>query len=92
MLMSRVLASFTNYSEVEIIWEPPANNSRVDVYHYQVINGVNTSMILESETTNTTVVIDTNGENSTLNFVLSAYNCKGRSAPIALNLEGNFRI
>lgn len=42
---------------------------------------------------NTRVTIDTNTVNSKLNnitFVVSACNCKGRSAPVALNLEDNF--
>ena len=52
MLISRLLASSMNYFEVEITWDPPANDSRVDVYHYQVISSsVNASVILESNTT-----------------------------------------
>ena len=93
MVTSRVLASSTSYySEVEIAWKPSANDSRVDIYHYQVINGMNASVILESETTNTnvTVVIDTDGVN--ISFVLSACNCKGRSAQVTLGLAGDFRI
>ena len=87
--MSRELASSINYFEVEITWEPPANDSRVDVYHYQVINSsVNASVILESNTTNTTVVIDANGI-YTISFVLSACNCKGASTPIALWISIN---
>ena len=90
--MSRVLASFTNYSEVEITWEPPANDSRVDVYHYQVINSMQASVILESTTMNTTIIIDAYGMSPTL-FVLSAWNCKGASIPIALFISnGEVRI
>ena len=83
--MSRVLASSMNYFEVEITWDPPANDSRVDVYHYQVINSVNASVILESITKNTTVVIDTNGIVN-ISFFLAACNCKGRSAMVSLSL------
>ena len=87
ILVSRVLASSMNYFEAEITWEPPANDSRVDAYHYQVICNVNTSVILESITTkNTTVFIDTNGPGVNISFVLTACNCKGRSAPVTLNL------
>ena len=84
LLMSRVLASFNNYSEVEITWEPPANDSRVDVYHYQVINNMRASVILDSTTKNTIVVIDAYEISPTLLFLLSAWNCKGASIPIAL--------
>ena len=84
MQMNRVLASSMNYFEVEITWDPPANISRVDVYHYQVINSMNATVILESITTNTTVIIDTNEVNTL--FVLTACNCKGRSAPVTLSL------
>ena len=85
MLVSRVLASSTNYSDFEITWEPPANDSRVDVYHYQIINSTNASVVLDSTTMDTTVniYIDAYGINSTL-FVLSACNCEGRSVPVAL--------
>ena len=89
--MSRLLASSMNYFEVEITWDPPANDFRVDVYHYQVINSrlsVNASVILESNTTNTTVVIDANGI-CTISFVLSACNCKGASTPVALWISIN---
>ena len=37
VVTSRVLESDTDYSTVEVTWEPPSNNSRVDFYHVEVI-------------------------------------------------------
>ena len=62
---SRVLEYGTNYySTVEVMWEHPGNESWIDFYHYLLFDGlteVNTSVILESNTTNTTVIIDDYG-------------------------------
>ena len=66
-------------------WEALGNKSRVDFYHYQVFNNlikVNASVILESNTANTTVIIDADGIR--MLFVVPACNCKGSSDPVAL--------
>ena len=73
-------------------WEPPNqdNDSRIDYYHCQVLDGLseeNASVVLDFNTTNTTVIIDINKINSSatlLQFVLSAYNCNGASIPVAV--------
>ena len=88
-LMSRVTVSNsdTNNSIVEVTWTAPGNDSWVDFYHYQLFDSlikVNASAILETNTTNTTVIIDGSGLSTILLFVLSACNCKGRSAPVEL--------
>ena len=85
MLMSRIFASSMNFRIFEIIWEPLANDSRVDFYHYQVINSVNASVILESNTTNTSVIIYASWI-MMVSFVLSACNCKGASIPVVLSI------
>ena len=73
---SRVLEYGTNYySTVEVMWEHPGNESWIDFYHYLLFDGlteVNTSVILESNTTNKTVIIDDYG--MSILFVLSACN------------------
>ena len=58
-LMSRVLESDTNYSTIEVTWEPPDNDSRVDFYHFKVVadsEGISYTLYAV-ETTNTTVVL-----------------------------------
>ena len=61
ILMSRVLESDTNYSLIEMTWEPPGNHSKVDFYHYQVVvdlEAMSYSCILyNTTTTNTTAVL-----------------------------------
>ena len=64
-LMSRVLECDTNYSTIEVTWDPPDNDSRVDSYHYQVVvdlDATNHSYTLSqysttTTTTNTTVTV-----------------------------------
>ena len=90
---SRVLEYDTNYySTVEVMWVHPGNDSRIDFYHYLLFDGLtevnaSESVILESNTTNTTVIIDDNGVS--ILFVLSACNCKGTSDPVKLMVRAN---
>jgi hypothetical protein len=56
--MSRILESDAN-STVEVTWEPPGNDSRVDIYHFKVIadlEGINCTLYAV-ETMNTTVLL-----------------------------------
>ena len=89
--MSRVLEYGSEYLTIEMTWEPPDldNDSRIDFYHYQVLDGLseeNASVLLDFNTTNTTVtvIIDINTSAALLQFVLSACNCNGASIPVAL--------
>jgi hypothetical protein len=93
--MSRVLEYGSEYLTIDIIWESPDTgvDSRIDFYHYQVLDSLseeNASVILDLNTTNTTVIIDVNGINTSndfaamLQFVLSAWNCNGASIPVAI--------
>lgn len=97
-LMSRVLESNTNYSIVEVTWEPPDNNSKVDFYHYQVVVDLEgTSYTLyesDVKTTNTTVVLSILPNNVNITFFLSTTDSCGRkSIPVALfmNIIGKSR-
>ena len=63
--MSRVLEYGSEYLTIEMTWEPPNQDidSRIDFYHCQVLDGLlkeNASVVLDFNTTNTTVVIDIN--------------------------------
>ena len=92
-LMSRVLEYGSEYLTIEMTWEPPDldNDSRIDFYHCQVLDGLseeNASVVLDLNTTNTTitVIIDNNTSTALLQFVLSrsACNCNGGSIPVAV--------
>ena len=88
-LVSRVLESDTNYSIVEVKWEPPDNDSRADFYHYQVVvdSEGTTHTLNDVNTTNTGAIVCNSPYNVNTSFVLSANNCEGRSAPITLVLN-----
>ena len=90
--MSRVLEYDSEYLTIEMTWEPadPDVDSRIDFYHCQVLDGLleeNASLVLDFNTTNTTVIIDINRINTSsafLQFVLSASNCNGSSIPVTI--------
>ena len=84
--MSRVLESDTNYSRVEVMWEPPGNYSRMDFYHYQVavyLDETN-STLYDAETANTTVTVLLSilpyNVNTTVTFFLSVMDSCGRKS------------
>ena len=80
-LRSRVLESGTDYSTIEVTWEPPGNDSRVDFYQYQVVDSSEgASVSYQANTTNTTAILFCYGIN--ISFVLIANNCEGTSAPV----------
>ncbi len=91
-LMRRVLEYGSEYLTIETTWEPPDSddNSRIDFYHCQVLDGLseeNASVVLDLNTTNTTVIVDINRINTSaalLQFILSAWNCNGASIPVAV--------
>ena len=97
-LMSRVLEYDSENVTIEITWNPPNPevDSRIDFYHYQVLDGLseeNASVVLDFNTTNTTVIIDINGINisaALLLFVLSACNCNGASIPVAVVVSNHY--
>jgi hypothetical protein len=77
----------SEYVTIEITWEPPDIHvdSRIDFYHYQVLDGLseeNASVVLDFNTTNTTVIVNTSS--ALLQFVLSAWNCNGASIPVTI--------
>ena len=73
-------------------WEPsdPDVDSRMDFYHYQVLDDLseeNASVVLDFNTTNTTIIININRISTSaalVQFVLSAYNCNGASALVTV--------
>lgn len=88
-LMRKILESGSDYITIKMIWEPPNPDidSRVDFYHFQVYDDMikaNATVILDSNTTNTTDIIMIDNEIGTALFVLSAYNCNGASTPVEL--------
>ena len=88
--MSRVLESDTNYSIVEVMWEPPDNDSRVDFYHFEVVadsEGISYTLYA-IETPNTTVVLSIFSSNVSITVFLSAMDsCGTRSVPaVCFNL------
>ena len=88
--MSRVLESDANYSTVEVTWEPPGNDSRVNFYHFKVVaDSEETNYTLYAgETPNTTVVFSVVPYNVNITVFLSAMDsCGARSIPaVLLNL------
>ena len=88
--MSRVLEYGLEYLTIEITWEPPDQDfdSRIDFYHYQILDGLLEENILDFNTTNTTIIVmDINRISisaALLQFVLSAYNCNGPSISVAI--------
>ena len=71
-----------NFSTVEVMWEPPSNDSRVDFYQYQLIN--NLTKVIVSNTTNTTAVLYGIPYNINMSFVISAHNCDQASQQATL--------
>ena len=96
--MSQVLEYGSENLTSEITWEPPIPDidSRINFYHCQVLDGLskeNASVVLDLNTTNTTVIINIDKINisaALLQFVLSAHNCNGASvlAAIAISNAG----
>ena len=83
-LRSRVLEFGTDYFTIEVTWEPPGNDSRVDFYHYQVIdNSEGASVSYQVNTTNTTAILFCILYGINISFVLIANNCEGTSAPVS---------
>ena len=76
------MESDTNYSKVEVTWEPMGNNSRVDLFWYHIIYLGRASS--EANTTNTTVILSGLPHNTNISFVVYAGNCAGKSAPVTL--------
>ena len=74
-----------NFSTIEVMWEPPSNDSRVDFYQYQLID--NLTEVIVSNTTNTTAVLSGIPYNVNLSFVISAHNCVGASQQVVLNIN-----
>ena len=88
-LRSRLLESDTqsNHSTVEVTWEPPSNDTRVDFYHFKVVaesEGTN-GTLYTVETPNTTVIVSIFPYNVNITLFLSATdNCGTRSVPAVL--------
>ena len=79
-----------NSFTVEVMWEPPSNDSRVDFYQYQLIDNLIEEIV--SNTTNTTAVLSGIPYNVNMSFVISAHNCVGASQQVVLiiNIIGQF--
>lgn len=71
-----------NSSTVKVTWSPK-NGSRVDLYHYQLLD-LTDALIMDSNTTDTTLILSDIPLNASLTFVISTYNCKGESAQVSL--------
>ena len=84
-LRSKILEYGTNYSNIEVMWEPPGNDSRVDFYHHKIVDSLGgASMSYQANTTNTTVILSGILYGINISFFLSANNCAGKSAPAIL--------
>ena len=78
------MESGTNYSTVEVTWEPSGNDSRVDFYHFEVVadsKGTNYTLYTV-ETPNTTVTLSYN-VNITI-FLSATDSCGAKSTPVVL--------
>ena len=71
-----------NYTKVNFTWTPN-NGSRVDFYHYQLVDSFTNLPILTSNTTNTTVNLSI-PHNVSVTFLISAYICESESTQVAL--------
>ena len=67
----RIVTYEANSSTVEVTWEPPSNDSRVDFYQYQLID--NLTEVIVSNTTNTTAVLSGIPYNVNSSVIISAY-------------------
>ena len=63
-----------NFSRVFFSWDAPEDNSRVDYYQYQVVNGTSIN------TSNTSAIISGVPYNENITFWVLAGNCIGQSA------------
>ena len=70
-------------SIVEITWSPPQDlDPQVDYYHYQLIDKLSLSLVMDGNTSNTSAILDGLPYNHDLSFSLTAVNCIGRTSPI----------
>ena len=89
-IRSRIVESYTNYSTVEVTWEPLGNDSRVDFYHYFVIvDSEDTSYSLyDVKTTNTTAILSILPYDVNITFFLSASNSCGGNSTVVYEVIG----
>ena len=93
--MSRILESDTNYSIVEVTWEPPneLNGSRVKFYHYKIVDLEGTSYTLhDAKTTNTSTIVLISIPFYVTFFLSATDNCGGKSIPKALLLNYSGKV
>lgn len=84
-----VVDEYHDYSSTVLFtWNGPQENSRVDYYQYQVING--TEVIDASNTSNTSAILSRIPYNENITFSILARNCIGESATVmeTINIGG----
>ena len=82
-LKSGVVEYHVNFSTVRVTWEAP-NGSRVDFYHYQLLDNLTDAPVQIYNTTKTAVIFPNILYNVNNLFFISAYNCKGESAQASI--------
>lgn len=81
LIAQSVVDKYHDYSSTVLFtWNAPQDNSRVDYYQYQVVNG--TKIIVASNTSNTSVIISGVPYNQNVTFSVLAGNCIGESATV----------
>lgn len=79
-LKSEIVEHHTNYSTVNVTWASKLNESRVDFYHYQLLDNF-THFVANTSRTAVELSIP---HDVNISFVISAHNCVGMSPQIAL--------
>ena len=81
LIAQSVVDKYDDYSSTVLFtWNAPQDNSRVDYYQYQVVNG--TKIIVASNTSNSSVIISGVPYNQNVTFLVLAGNCIGESATV----------
>ena len=65
-----------NFSSILFSWDAPEDNSRVDYYQYEVVNGTSIN------TSNTSAIISGVPYNENVTFLVLAGNCIGQSTTV----------
>ena len=86
-LRSSVVETDCATSTINMTWEPP-NDLWVDFYRYQLIDNWRHTIILDSNTTNTTAALSDVPNNINITFVITVYNCDRASTKVTFVIRG----
>ena len=75
---------YDHLSTVHFTWDAPNDDSRVDYYQYQLIDGTSTTSY---NTSNTTATISEIAYNNNITFLLLSLNCVGVSSPLIETIQ-----